>query len=298
MTQSYSKIDERSARFYMDVVETRNGSVSSAELEIYQKREGDILINCGLLVHNGVSLVEAVGDDDTDTPIGLEWLPEQNAYGYYSSESGYLTVDKNHLRSYRFDGLLFAERLVSQLDMLPGSKPRERIEEVLWELGKLRFPKYKKVIVVWFARRLKDPYTLQCVDRFLKNLNSSYINVIITTSPISDIDTGKLDLYHITDINDLLDHEYGLVIEPSLLRDRIEGIISSLNASAGRRFFKIDIGVVIGIIGIVITVLLAINSPSDVSDYIRSWEDVLENSIESQSPPCPPALPCASFRGP
>ena len=61
MTQSYSKIDERSARFYMDVVETRNGSASSAELEIYHKREGDILINCGLLVHNGVSLGAARG---------------------------------------------------------------------------------------------------------------------------------------------------------------------------------------------------------------------------------------------
>ena len=298
MTQSYSKIDERSARFYMDVVETRNGSVSSAELEIYNKREGDILINCGLLVHNGASLVAAVADDDTDTPIGLEWLPEQNAYGYYSSESGYLSVDKNHLRSYRFDGLLFAERLVSKLDMLPGSKPRERIEEILWELGKLRFPKYKKVIVVWFARRLKDPSTLQYVDRFLKNLNSSDINVIVTTSPISDIDAEKLSLYHITDINDLLDHGYGLIIDPNILRDRIESIISSSNTSAGKRFFRIDIGVVVGIIGLVITFLFGINSPNDINDYIRSWKEVLENSIESQSPPCPLALPCASFRGP
>ena len=246
----------------------------------------------------GFLLARPVADDDTDTPIELEWLPKQNAYGYYSSESGYLTVDRSHLRSYRFDGLLFAERLVSQLDMLPGSKPRERIDEVLWDLGKLRFPKYKKIIVVWFARRLRDTDTLQHVDRFLRNLNSSDINVIVTTSPISDIDAGKLNLYHITDINDLLDHEYGLIIEPSLLRDRIESIISSFNTSAVRRFFNFDIGVVLTILGIFIGVFLWINSPNDVSDYIRSWKDVLESSIESQSPPCPLTLPCASYSGP
>ena len=305
MTQSSLKINERAACLYLEVVETPGGAVSSAELEDYHNGDGDILIDCGLLVHSNDAPFTYTLDDDTI--VNLEWFPEKNTYGYFSPVSGIVAVDKKYLRNYQFDGLQFMNRLVSEINMLTQRRPTEKIEKILWELGDIREPKTDSIINIWFARRLQDESTLQKVNDLLKNLDSSRFIILITTSPVSDIVRSELNQYHLIDLRDLIDHESNLIINPDFFEARIQAIKSASSSSKNESVSKYScikkFSIVGGILGFPFAVFSWIYSPSQAFDFILyvlhfwRWEAV-ESGILSPIIPCPSRLPCASFRGP
>lgn len=305
MTQSSLKINERAACLYLEVVETPGGAVSSAELEDYHNGDGDVLIDCGLLVHSNDAPFTYTIDDDTT--VNLEWFPEQNTYGYFSPVSGIVTVDKEYLRNYQFDGLQFMKRLVSHIDMLTQRGPTEKIEKILWELGEIRESETDSIINIWFARRLQDASTLQKVNNLLKNLDSSRFILLITTSPVSDIMRSELNQYHLIELRELLDQESKLIINIDFLEAKVKALNSahgnSENESVSKYRHLKTLVIVGGALSLPFAVFSWIYSPSQALDIIlyvfQYWGwDAVENDIFSPIIPCPSRLPCASFRGP
>ena len=305
MTKSSSKIDERAARLYLDIVENPYGSISSAELEDCHKGDGDALIDCGLLAHDNYAPLTYTLDDDT--PVKLEWHPEQNAYGYFDPVSGLVTVGKKYLRNYRFDGLAFMVRLVSQIDMLSRKNPIERIDKVLWELGDIRVPEVDNIINIWFARRLQDASTLQKVNDFLKNLKSGRVILLVTTSPVSGITRSELNQYHLIELIELLDHESNLIIDPDFLENKIRGFTSVLSDSKNENVSKYNyrkiFGITVSVIGLLFSIFSWYYTPNQARDMIigalQTWKwGAIGNDIVPPITSCPSRLPCASFRGP
>lgn len=222
MTRSSSTIDERSARLFVGIVETKSARIAGAVLHDYHAASATPLIGAGLLVPDAPVPVATSLVDHEDEPVNLEWSSEQRAYGYFSPAAGWVTVDSERLQVFRFDANAFLGRLTSRLDLPRSARPAERIPGHLWELGDVRLPGRGARVPIWYARRLTDRETWQQVVNYLGGRPPADFRVVVTSSATRDLAEADLSRHQIIALGDLEDNGVGLVIEPTYLAAQLK----------------------------------------------------------------------------
>ena len=120
------------------------------------------------------------GDDDKN----VEWYDHLNSFAYLSL-SGLVGVSKDDLKTYDVNFSKIVEFLADEFDVSRSSRTKnnEHIESILYFVGDARLSN-KKMISVYFARRLSDPEVLKKVDEFfLKQSTTKLKKLILTSSP-------------------------------------------------------------------------------------------------------------------
>lgn len=222
MTRLSSKIDERAAHLFTNIVETPQARISGTVLREYHDASADCLIDAGLLVPDAPVPVATSLVDHDDEPVNLEWSAEHRTYGYFSPAAGWVTVEQERLRVYRTDALAFLDRLASRLDLPKRNRPTERIDGVLWELGDARLPGRGGRVPIWFARRLTDQDVWRQVTAYLGGRPPADFRVVVTTSPIRRLSEGDLPRHEMIGVDDLVDLGAGLIIEPTYLAAQLK----------------------------------------------------------------------------
>ena len=222
MTRSSSTIDERSARLFVSIVETKSARIAGAVLHDYHAASATPLIGAGLLVPDAPVPVATSLVDHEDEPVNLEWSPEQRAYGYFSPAAGWVTVDSERLQVFRFDANAFLGRLTSRLDLPRSARPAERIPGHLWELGDVRLPGRGARVPIWYARRLTDRETWQQVVNYLGGRPPADFRVVVTSSATRDLAEADLSRHQFIALGDLETGGAALVIEPTYLTAQLK----------------------------------------------------------------------------
>jgi len=120
------------------------------------------------------------GDDDKN----VEWYDHLNSFAYLSL-SGLVEVSKDDLKTYDVNFSKIVEFLADEFDVSRSSRTKnnEHIESILYFVGDARLSN-KKMISVYFARRLSDPEVFKKVDEFfLKQSTTKLKKLILTSSP-------------------------------------------------------------------------------------------------------------------
>ena len=120
------------------------------------------------------------GDDDKN----VEWYDHLNSFAYLSL-SGLVEVSKDDLKTYDVNFSKIVEFLADEFDVSRSSRTKnnEHIESLLYFVGDARLSN-KKMISVYFARRLSDPEVFKKVDEFfLKQSTTKLKKLILTSSP-------------------------------------------------------------------------------------------------------------------
>ena len=120
------------------------------------------------------------GDDDKN----VEWYDHLNSFAYLSL-SGLVEVSKDDLKTYDVNFSKIVEFLADEFDVSRSSRTKnnEHIESLLYFAGDARLSN-KKMISVYFSRRLSDPEVFKKVDEFfLKQSTTKLKKLILTSSP-------------------------------------------------------------------------------------------------------------------
>ena len=120
------------------------------------------------------------GDDDKN----VEWYDHLNSFAYLSL-SGLVEVSKDDLKTYDVNFSKIVEFLADEFDVSRSSRTKnnEHIESILYFVGDARLSN-KKMISVYFSRRLSDSEVFKKVDEFfLKQSTTKLKKLILTSSP-------------------------------------------------------------------------------------------------------------------
>ena len=118
------------------------------------------------------------GDDDKN----VEWYDHLNSFAYLSL-SGLVEVSKDDLKTYDVNFSKIVEFLADEFDVSRSSRTKnnEHIESLLYFVGDARLSN-KKMISVYFARRLSDPEVFKKVDEFFLKQSTTKLKKLILTS--------------------------------------------------------------------------------------------------------------------
>ena len=120
------------------------------------------------------------GDDDKN----VEWYDHLNSFAYLSL-SGLVELSKDDLKTYDVNFSKIVEFLADEFDVSRSSRTKnnEHIESILYFVGDARLSN-KKMISVYFSRRLSDSEVFKKVDEFfLKQSTTKLKKLILTSSP-------------------------------------------------------------------------------------------------------------------
>ncbi len=120
------------------------------------------------------------GDDDKV----VDWYEHLDSFAYLSTD-GLIELNEDNLKTYDVNFSRIVEFLANEFDVTASSrvKNNEHIENLLYFVGDARLNN-KKMISVYFARRLSDPEIFKKIDEFfLKASTSRLKKLILTSSP-------------------------------------------------------------------------------------------------------------------
>ncbi len=120
------------------------------------------------------------GDDDKN----VEWYDHLNSFAYLSL-GGLVEISEDDLKTYDVNFSKIVEFLADEFDVSRSSRTKnnEHIDSLLYFVGDARLSN-KKMISVYFSRRLSDPEVFKKVDEFfLKQSTTKLKKLILTSSP-------------------------------------------------------------------------------------------------------------------
>lgn len=120
------------------------------------------------------------GDDDKV----VDWYDHLDSFAYLSL-SGLIEVSEDDLKTYDVNLSQVIKFLADEFDVTASSrvKNNEHIENLLYFVGDVRLTN-KKMIAVYFARRISDSENFKKIDEFfLKQSTSRLKKLILTSSP-------------------------------------------------------------------------------------------------------------------
>lgn len=118
------------------------------------------------------------GDDDKV----VEWHDHLDSFAYLSL-SGFIKVSEDDLKTYDVNFSRIAEFLANEFDVTASSrvKNNEHVEKLLYFVGNAHLNN-KKMISVYFARRLSDPEIFKKIDEFFLKQSTTRLKKLILTS--------------------------------------------------------------------------------------------------------------------
>ena len=185
-----------------------------------------VLLASDILAKVGQSNVVAAMDDYEDEPTRVEWSPERESHGYYSSSGKWVAVPEEELNLYGVKMPAFLTQLLVRCDRVTSPAQDPLVADILWDLGTVRLEARGKPVSVWLARRLFDEGHSGKVESMAANRPPADTRVIITpTDGCGDIRAAG----HLTvAIRDVAASSAGFVIDPAALAKRLKLVPSSL----------------------------------------------------------------------
>lgn len=181
------------------------------------------LISGGALKAESVSTSVMVMDDDGPRAVYLEWIPDHQAYGYFSPD-GYIFPDPKDLQSYKLDWGWWLKWLASELALVDAGVPFELVKGEAWDLGNCWVTRQSKVPIL-FARRLKHQSIAKKLMEALTNRAGRSGGLILTSSRHSPEPAEWPHRFRVTPLADLLSQDPKWF---RLDRDIIDGMFSPM----------------------------------------------------------------------
>ena len=208
------------------ILETKSARMAGGIMLASFGEAARVLLASDILTKVGQSNVAAAMDDYEDEPTRVEWSPERESHGYYSSSGKWVAVPEEELNLYGVKMPAFLTQLLVRCDRVTSPAQDPLVADILWDLGTVRLETRGKPVSVWFARRLFDEGHSGKVEAMAVNRPPSDTRVIITPTD------GSVDLQapgHLTvAIREVAESSVGFVIDPAILAKRLKLVPSSV----------------------------------------------------------------------
>lgn len=208
------------------ILETRSARMAGGIMLASFGEAARVLLASDILTKVGQSNVAAAMDDYEDEPTRVEWSPERESHGYYSSSGKWVAVPEEELNLYGVKMPAFLTQLLVRCDRVTSPARDPLVADILWDLGTVRLEARGKPVSIWFARRLFDEGHSGKVEAMATNRPPADTRVIITpTDGCGDIHAAG----HLTvAIRDVAESATGIVIDPVIIAKRLKLVPSSL----------------------------------------------------------------------
>jgi hypothetical protein len=184
------------------------------------------LISGGALKSDGLLRSVMIMDNDGPRAVDLEWLPDQQTYGYFSPD-GYILADPKDLQSYKLDVAWWLKWLASELALVDAGVPSELVTGEAWDLGNRWVSRQSKVPIL-FARRLKHQSVAKKLIEAVGDRAGRPGGLILTSSKQSPELAEWPHRFRVRPLADLLSQDPKWF---RLDRDIIDGMFSPLSVA-------------------------------------------------------------------
>jgi hypothetical protein len=207
--------DHCAAELLFSAIESPYLQISGAAMRGFPAQVRNQLLSTGLVVPNGHEAI-ATSDTDEDRPVSLAWSEQHQAFGYFSSVSGWIVVPHDDVKIFKINLTGVISSLTSKFGMARRVDYRVLVPEFLWEVGACRFGRRNRRTAIMFGRRLSDPCAWQLIQRALAAQDRRLI--LTTTRPARLPDQHTADT--IVSVHDLLGD--GLVLDRDSVAARLD----------------------------------------------------------------------------
>lgn len=201
---------------------TPHGQITRAALEAKKGKSGLKLLDACFLVPSTDDIVVTADDDFDDLPVTPVWDAEKQAYGYFSAQSGWVSLKPETFSVYALNIPVIVGKLLAHL--LP--QPRARIADLaagcIWEVGDIRLPGRQQRVPVWLARRLSDPHIWTAFVALTKDRPASGLRLVLSLTPAARLPKQYIHGHEIVLVRTVLDLSESFAIDPDALASRLK----------------------------------------------------------------------------
>jgi hypothetical protein len=213
--------DHCAAELLLSAIESPYLQISGAAMRGFPAQVRNQMLATGLVVPDGHEAIATSDTDHEDRPVSLAWSDPHQAFGYFSSLSGWIIVSHDDVRVFKINLTEVISSLTSKFGMARRVDYRVLVPDLLWEVGACRFGRRNRRTVIMFGRRLSDPCAWQLIQRALAARSAQDRRLILTsTQPARLPDQHTADT--IVSVHDLLGD--GLVLDRDSVAARFDQI--------------------------------------------------------------------------
>jgi hypothetical protein len=186
-------------------------------IDVYPAAERQ-LVGKGLLVPDGHEAADSSRDHD-DAPVALTWSDEEQSFGFFNSQSGWVSVDTERITRYRVDRRAVAEALLGR-----AGRPAANhgTPDEIWDLREMRVANRTHMIQVVLLRRAHDPQVWQATREWLAQSPPARLRAVLcaTTPDRLPVDPPRGNV--LISLRDVLVGHGALQIDRRALSARLE----------------------------------------------------------------------------
>lgn len=117
------------------ILETKSARMAGGIMLASFGEAARVLLASDILTKVGQSNVAAAMDDYEDEPTRVEWSPERESHGYYSSSGKWVAVPEEELNLYGVKMPAFLTQLLVRCDRVTSPAQDPLVADILWDLG-------------------------------------------------------------------------------------------------------------------------------------------------------------------
>jgi len=239
------RVCRSAAGLALQLLELPIPALTPAAVDVMDREQVDTLLAARLLKPTAPEMVTTVDFGDGDIPVPLIRSADHDGCGYFDPRSGWVQIATEDLRRLSFDVPAFVRRLLAGMDVSSREGPIALVDDVIWEVGDVRFGRSR--LSVWFARRLGDAVTWKRLKEKARLRPSAKLRIVLTSTPSARLPDDPPDNHLLIAIQDVVQHDSGIEVDPEILTNRIGGVTvpdveSRLHLSPDGRRLVIDGG--------------------------------------------------------
>ncbi len=211
------------ADLVLAIAATPTARISSAVLRDEFEAAAAEFDGSALLQKDGQDFAAVSLADHDDAPVSVTWSPQDQNWGYFSPNVGWVAVPEDRLISYRlnFDALL--PRVVAGLYAAKTIPCTPIIPEHLWEMGDVRLPGQSRRVPLWITRRLTDRAVWASFTEAIRRRPAPGLRIVLSLTPTHRLEK-EIHLGHsIVALRDVALAADPLVVDPAILAARVSG---------------------------------------------------------------------------
>ena len=214
------------AKLILAVAATPTARISGAVLRDEFGAVGDELDGLALLQRDGHDLAVTCRADHDDAPVSVTWSPQDQSWGHFSPDIGWVAVPEERLIRYRLNFERRLPRIVAGLYAAKAIHCTPLIPDQLWEMGDVKLPGRGARVPLWVVRRLTDRAVWRGFTELAHKRPAPGLRIVLSLTPT---DLLEKDIYRGHSIIALRDVTFvgdPLVVDPALLAACVDGSAS------------------------------------------------------------------------
>ena len=220
MTCSSSRIDLAARQLLSSIAGTRDARVSAMALA-HMRDAGRVLMDAGLLVQRGGAMSVVAEDDLDDSPISVIVHPVTGQHGHLGNATWQDERASERRRVYALDMAAVARRVVARLNCSLGKDPVPYLDGAVLDFGTARLPNRTARVGIWVVRGLTGPRAFEQFRQLAARRPSEGLRLVISLDPAEGLRRSILKGHEIVPLEDVVDHEDGVAVNPDILSARL-----------------------------------------------------------------------------